>query len=87
MKIDFCRYDKTRDYQEWKYDIVTKQMISLYQDKWCLTAANDKSLYLNECNSSDLAQKWAWTHINQTALNMFDAFHWDWDENRVVGLN
>jgi Ricin-type beta-trefoil lectin domain len=84
--VDFCRYGNNREYQEWKYDIVTKQMISLYQDKWCITAsvASDKSLFLSKCNSSDLSQKWTWGNMNENALRNFDNIRWNYKNDEVV---
>jgi Ricin-type beta-trefoil lectin domain len=85
--VDFCRHGNNREYQEWKYDIETKQMISMWRHKWCLTAsvASDKSLFLSKCNSSDVNQKWTWGNVNEAALKRFDHIYWENDQ--VIGLN
>lgn len=86
IAVDFCKYDKDRKYQEWKYNWKTKQIISFWRDKWCLTAAmSNTSLFLSECNSSNINQKWTWGNVNEAALKGFDKIYWE--DNKVVGLN
>lgn len=96
LYLDFCHFRNGFDYQKWKYNIKTKQLISFGKDKFCLTAdvkggkmsANglgvEDSLRMKPCNLNDVNQKWTWGHVNETALNMFDSI--DYINNTFVGL-
>lgn len=88
LHADFCNYDENQDHQNWKYDLETKQIISFWRDKWCLTAEKNRfkllALVLKPCDSSDTAQKWIWSRPNETALRNFDEIFWK--DDKVVGL-
>lgn len=85
LVVDFCQFGEKREYQNWKYELDTKQVISLWKDKWCLTATANLTLYLNPCNSTDSAQKWKFDYFNETALRNFDNIFWK--NNEVFGLD
>jgi hypothetical protein len=51
--MDFCKYESGREYQNWKYDFATKQLISLWKNEGCLTAAlADVTITLRPCNAT-----------------------------------
>lgn len=83
LMMDSCRYGNGSHYQNWKYDLDTKQVISLWQDQWCLSAAfKEVSIFLAPCNSSDVAQKWTFGSVDDAALKIFDKF----DFKQKMGL-
>jgi polypeptide N-acetylgalactosaminyltransferase len=76
--LNFCHYDGDHKFQDWKYDIDSKQIISSWNDKGCLTAGNDnKTLSVIPCDSKNLLQKWSWTSTNETALRNFEKIRYE----------
>lgn len=73
--MDTCRYGNGSHYQNWKFDLETKQVISLWQDQWCLTAAlGEVTIFLEPCNPLNVAQKWTFGSVDEDALKKFDEF-------------
>ncbi|CRK96601.1 CLUMA_CG009999, isoform A [Clunio marinus] len=62
--------------QLWKYDIETYQIIKLKQDNpKCLTAdVESRKIYLDNCDSEDIKQKWNWGEKNISALQNWETF-------------
>lgn len=79
-----CHHRDGYDGLKWKYDIDTRQIISLKKLDQCLTAdvkggktSEDgksiaNSLKLIPCNAQDVNQKFSWGFTNETALKNFN---------------
>ncbi|CRK94688.1 CLUMA_CG008188, isoform A [Clunio marinus] len=85
-----CAYDKESDYQNWNYDMNTKQLISLDKENGkCAStlgfSSNNGILSMQACNASDISQKWTFGYINETALNNFDNI--DFEDNIFKGYH
>lgn len=73
LYLNFCHYGNGKEFQNWKYDINTKQIISEWQNRPCLTSnSKDFNVTLKPCNPNDIHQKWTWGNMNETALRLYD---------------
>lgn len=86
LRFDFCHYSNGKEFQNWKYDINTKQIISEWDSHPCLTTSpNDVKVSLKPCNSSNIYQKWTWANMNETALRKYDNIKYV--DNQFFGLD
>lgn len=62
--------------QLWKFDLDTSQIINpLQNDEKCITLdTSNKKLFMSDCNTSDINQKWNFGEKNLTALGSWETF-------------
>lgn len=72
-----CRYDGWSHFQDWKYDLDTKQLIYL-KSKTCLASdIKRKAVNMVKCDEKQMNQKWILSNINEKALRNFDKIYFD----------
>lgn len=85
LVTDWCRYEDNVSYQQWKYDVETKQVINIYvKDIKCLKLNTDKTIDMVNCDAKDISQKWTFTYVNEVALRRFDLIRYE--QNHFSGM-